>query len=149
MSKFKVGDKVYRLEDRKEANVLWEVSSIRVMKNGDNNYVLKTEGIGSKFLGSNNNNGSKIALVNFDDDLELYKTPHQRLLDMGFVGQEPFWGEYRLYKKGTFINIVIISFNIKDKDYVIWKQDDEASIEEFYPVNLELAEVLVDYLKEL
>lgn len=152
MSKFKVGDKVYRLEDRKEANILWEVSSVKVMKGGDkeyHNYVLKAEGIGSKFLGSNNNNGSRIAFVNFDDDLELYKTPHERLVELGFIGQEPFSGDYRLYKKGTFINIVIISFNIKDKDYVIWKQDDEVSIKEFYPVNLELAEVLVDYLKEL
>ena len=129
MSKFKVGDKVWCNGDIKT------IARIDKWRDGEYGYYFNIDD----------------ELLNYyeEEDLELYKTPHERLVELGFIGQEPFLGDYRLYKKGTFINIVIISFNIKDKDYVIWKQDDEVSIEEFYPVNLELAEILVDYLKEL
>ncbi len=139
MNKFKVGDKVYRLEDRKEANVLWEVSSIKVMKKGDKeyyNYVLKAEGIGGKFLASNDNNGSTIAFVNFEEDLELYKTPHERLLELGWV----------IDKDDT--NPATLEFYYKDNKVLIIDKALKV-IKTLYGIDLQLAEILVDYLKEL
>lgn len=129
MSKFKVGDKVWC--------------------NGEIKVIARIDEWADNEFGYYFDKNDDILDFYEEHDLELYKSPHERLLDMGFIGQEPFSRDYRLYKKGTFVNIVIISFNIKDKDYVIWKQDDEVSIEEIYPVNLELANVLIDYLKEL
>jgi hypothetical protein len=138
MSKFKVGDKVYRLLDRKEANILWEVSSVQVMKSGDkeyHNYVLKGEGdFGDRVIGGVKYKG---AFLNFEEELELYKTPHQRLLELGWalIHEDE---NIITYGKNPFTTIEI--YKNLHKHFTI-KAD-------FY-FDLQLAEVLVDYLKEL
>ena len=136
MNKFKVGDKVYRLVDRKEANVLWEISEVQVMKIGDKehyNYILKAEGdfsAGAKH---------KHAFLNFEEYLELYKTPHERLLELGFIISDE--------------TVYHISYMLKELDITIFKKEKTYQAysygDNYNPINLQLAEILVDYLKEL
>lgn len=116
MSKFKVGDRV------------WFNGDVRIIKRVD-----EWE------------NGEYGYYFNVDDelldyvkecDLELYKTPQERLLELGWTlvfedDDTIYYGKYftltiRIDKKGK-------GFFVSDKMFF----------------NLELAEVLVDYLKEI
>lgn len=145
MSKFKVGDKVYRLEDIKEADTLWEVTAVQVMKGGDKehyNYVLKAKGVSGKFLGGNNNNVGRVAMLNFEEDLKLYKTPHDRLLELGWEFRE--YLKYKNYEKFDEKSRRTMSIRIFNDEYGIYY-----FLNNFTYVDLELAEILVDYLKEM
>lgn len=74
-----------------------------------------------------------------EEDLELYKTPHQRLLDLGFIISDETVYHISYMLKGLDITIFK-----KEKTYQAYSYGDN-----YNPINLELAEILVDYLKEL
>lgn len=70
-----------------------------------------------------------------DRDLKPYKTPHERLLELGW--RLTHEGEDFIFYGKSFSTM--LQFSKKDVNYSI----DEKNID------LELAEILVDYLKEL
>lgn len=67
------------------------------------------------------------------------KTPHQKLLDLGFVVGD----ETNYFIKYMFNGLEIIVYK-KEKTYQTYVYQDN-----YNPIDLELAEILVDYLKEL
>lgn len=70
---------------------------------------------------------------------ELYKTPHERMLELGFTIDD----ETNYFIKYIFNGLEIIIYK-KEKTYQTYSYQDN-----YNPINLELAEILVDYLKEL
>lgn len=119
MSKFKVGDKV------------WCNGDVRIIKrvdewaNGEYGYYFNVDD----------------DLLDFweEEDLELYKTPHQRLLDLGF--EKVAKHKYIKRDKGD-IGYIIIAFAFNS--YHI-----KCVGKNWVEVNFELAEVLLEYLEEL
>lgn len=120
MSKFKVGDKV------------WCDGDIRIIKRvdewdkGEYGYYFNIDD----------------ELLNYyeEEDLELYKTPHERLVELG-------WVLFSTVGK-VYTYILVGSGNVyPEKIEIAFKG------ERYYTtlriIDLELAEILVDYLKEL
>lgn len=115
MSKFKVGDKVWCNGDIKT------IARIDKWRDGEYGYYFNIDD----------------ELLNYyeEEDLELYKTPHERLLELGWRFEYKDEHTTVYYGKNSFTTI-----KIYHKHFTIGVN--------FY-FGLELAEVLVDYLKEL
>lgn len=122
MSKFKVGDKVWCNGDVKI------IKRVDEWEDGEYGYYFNVDD----------------ELLNFweEDDLELYKTPHERLLELGWE----FWEylKYKNYEKFDENSRRTMSIRIFNDEYGIYY-----FLNNFTYVDLQLAEVLVDYLKEL
>lgn len=120
MSKFKVGDKV------------WCNGDVRIIKrvdkweNGEYGYYFNIH--------------DGMLEYNTADDLELYKTPHKRLLELGWglVEHNENVITYLLNADGS-LHPEIIELSSEGKRYYTTLRI----------IDLQLAEVLVDYLKEL
>lgn len=124
MSKFKVGDKV------------WCNGDVKIIKRVD------------EWL-----NGEYGYYFNVDDelldyvrecDLELYKTPQERLLELGFekITKHKF---VKVNKGGSGYDTPYkITIEFAFNSYQV-----KCECENWVGVNLELAEILVDYLKEI
>ena len=119
MSKFKVGDKV------------WCNGDVRIIKRVDE---WENDEYGYYF-----NVDDELLNYERECDLELYKSPHERLLELGFVVDD----ETNYFIKYMFNGLEIILYK-KEKTYQTYVYQDN-----YNPIDLELAEILVDYLKEL
>ena len=119
MSRFKVGDKVWLngdIETVESVVVLYDGSCYGYFLKDYNDYVFE------------------------DNELELYKTPHERLLELGWVLFSTI-GEVYTY-------ILVGSGNIQPEKIEI-AFTGERYFTTLRVIDLELAEILVDYLKEL
>lgn len=118
MSKFKVGDKVWC--------------------NGEIKVIARIDEWADNEFGYYFDKNDELLDFYEEHDLELYKSPHERLLELGWE----FVNESKLYITYQCVNYYnkFISF-IKEKKvyYIIGDKH----------IDLQLAEVLVDYLKEL
>lgn len=119
MSRFKVGDKVWLngdIETVESVVVLYDGSCYGYFLKDYNDYVFE------------------------GNELELYKTPHERLLELGWVLFSTI-GEVYTY-------ILVGSGNIQPEKIEI-AFTGERYFTTLRVIDLELAEILVDYLKEL
>ena len=76
-----------------------------------------------------------------EDDIKPYKTPHEKLIELGFTFEiEEHFIQYKHEKKDMriIVNTII-------KDYGVFHLTDY----NYRFVNLELSEILTQYLKEL
>ena len=118
-SKFKVGDKV------------WHNGEVKTIKRVD-------DWIDGSYGYYFHENDELLAFVE-ERDLELYKTPHQRLLDLGF--EKVAKHKYIKRDKGD-IGYIIIAFAFNSYHVKCVGKN-------WAEFNLELAEVLLEYLEEL
>lgn len=118
MSKFRIGDKVLY---KKETFV---IKDIDLDENGNLLFYKMSDSLHD--------------FIAIEEDLELYKTAHQRLLDDGWI--EVYRDEKTVrYKRVYSFGISTLDISLYFKTFKI--QDDYAT--------LEIAELIVDYLKEL
>ena len=120
MSKFKVGDKVWF--------------------NGDVGIIKRVDKWENDEYGYYFNINDEALNYYTEDELELYKTPHERLLELGWVLFSTI-GEVYTY-------ILVGSGNIQPEKIEI-AFTGERYFTTLRVIDLELAEILVDYLKEL
>lgn len=124
MSKFKVGDKV-------------------ITPFGIGTFIEELEdlGWGLSVVQFGNSKGSHydFELQIRNKDLKLYKTPEERLFKLGFIITD----ETNYSITYLFNGLEIIIFKT-EKTYQTYVHGDN-----YNPINLKLAEILFDYLKEL
>lgn len=118
MSKFKVGDKVKEIGN----NEIKEIGLVSSFDDGTIGYVLKFDD----------------SEMYYEEELELYKTPHQELLDLGWELKRKFPNEIQYIKEKTFLD-----FCLKERTY---KFEDNYK---YIKVDLKLAKILTRYLEEL
>ena len=120
MNKFKVGDKVKEIG----SNEIKEIDLVSSFDDGTIVYVLKFDD----------------SEMYYEDELELYKTPHQELLDLGWVALNKANGvlTYLLNVDGS-LHPEIIELSLEGKRYYTTLRI----------IDLQLAKLLVRYLEEL
>ena len=120
MSKFKVGDKVWCNGDVKI------IKRVDEWEDGEYGYYFNVDD----------------DLLDFwrEEDLELYKTPHERLLELGWVS----------LNKANGVSTYLLNVDGRPDPEIIELYTEE---KRYYTtlriIDLELAEILVDYLEEL
>lgn len=119
MSKFKVGDKVWC------NGSIETIKKIEEFLNGSYGYYFHEDCDALDYWE--------------EDELELYKTPHERLIELGFVVDD----ETNYFISYVFNGLEITIYK-KEKVYQTYVYGDH-----YNPIDLELAEILVDYLEEL
>lgn len=120
MSKFKVGDKV-------------------VVCGGDIRTIARIDKWLDNEYGYYFNIDDELLNYYKEEDLELYKTPHERLVELGFIIDD----ETNYFIKYTFNGLDIVLYK-KEKTYQTYVYQDN-----YNPINYELSKILTEYLEEL
>ena len=116
MSKFKVGDKVWCNGDVKV------IKRVDEWEDGEYGYYFNVD--------------DELLDYYREEDLELYKTPHERLLELGWIIDKDDTNPANLEFYYNDNKVLIIDKVLKE-------------VKTLYAIDLQLAEILIDYLKEL
>ena len=124
MSKFKVGDKVWC--DGKVKTI----ARVDEWLNGEYGYYFHIDADGLDFYN--------------EEDLELYKTPQERLFELGF--EKVAKHKYIKQHKGGLIYEIPYKITI---EFAFNMYQVKCECEKWIGVDLKLAEILLDYLEEI